>query len=170
MTQASRPSRHWAFGLAVFGALYAMLYALYLRVPDRLLVEQIYYRAICVPGAALIDWLMPGAMVHAQANRIVSAHAALEVVRGCDGAGVLFLLVAAILSWRGRAAHVAAGLLGAVLLVWLLNQARIVALYATVAGHAGWFTPLHTVVFPTLFVLLALVFFSAWTAAAAHRG
>jgi exosortase family protein XrtM len=160
--------RHWVTGFAVFGAVYAALYALYMRIPDQLLVE-VYYRVICVPGAALNNGFVPGAGAHADANRIVSANAVLQIVRGCDGAGVFFLLVAAIVAWRGRQGHMLAGLLGATAVVWLLNQARIAALYFAAAGHGGWFTPLHTVVFPTLFVLLALVFFSAWGAASARR-
>jgi len=157
-----RAERSWGIALLVFALVYVALYSGYMWLPDRLLIETIYYRFIVSPGAALIHLMAPADMVHGVDNRLVSGGTVLEIVRGCDGAGVFFLLVAAIIAVRGTRGKVAWGVVGAAILVYLVNQLRIVVLYFAVRGHADWFVPLHSYVFPTLFVLLGLAYFSFW--------
>ena len=156
-------SRSWPFALIAFVSIYVLLYWGYMRIPNEVLGYTVYYWGIVWPGAALINLLSSTDAVHAVGNRIESSRVVLEIVRGCDGAGVLFLLIAAILAVRGSLRRVLAGLAGAVLFVYLLNQLRIVVLYFATRGQADWFVPLHSFVFPTLFVLLALAFFALWS-------
>ena len=42
------------------------------------------------------------------------------------------------------------------------NQLRIVVLYFVLVHRAQWFVPLHTMVFPGLFVVLGLICFTLW--------
>ena len=154
--------RSWSVALLVFALVYVALYSGYMWLPDRLLVETIYYRGIVAPGAALIHLIAPADLVQGVDNRLVSGATVLEIVRGCDGAGVFFLLVAAIIAVRGTMGKIAWGVVGAIILVYLANQLRIVILYFVVRGHGDWFVPLHSYVFPTLFVLLGLAYFSFW--------
>ena len=175
MSSASSPASHhrWILGLACFVAIYLALYASYMGVPDRWLSDQVYFHAIVAPGAAAIHLLAAGDPVQAIGNRLVHGSSVIEIVRGCDGAAMLFLIAAAIgtLAVTGQASGRAAswGLLGALVSVWVLNQARVVTLYFAVTRHPDWFVPLHAVVFPTLFVLSGLVYFSLWSAGAARR-
>lgn len=148
--------------LLIFALSYMALYWAYMAVPNWLLGDWIYHYGIVSTGAMLINALAPAEAVQAVANRIVSPRAVLEVVRGCDGAGVLFLLSAAMLAVRARWRQVVGGVAGALLFVYALNQARIVVLYFAVLNEGVWFTTLHSVVFPSLFVLLALAYFTWW--------
>ncbi len=167
------PHRRWIPGLAIFVAVYLVLYAGYMGLPDRWLIEQVYFRAIVAPGAAAIHAFVSGEAVQAVGNRLIHGSSIIEIVRGCDGAAMLFLLVAAIAATTAtRQASMRAalwGLLGALAAVWSLNQARVVTLYFAVTRQPDWFVPLHAVVFPTLFVLCGLVYFSLWSAGAARR-
>jgi exosortase family protein XrtM len=155
--------RSWAAALAVFGGVYLLLYVVYMHVPDPVLMHGVYHHGIVAPGAMLIHVLAPADPVQAVGNRLVSGTTVLEVVRGCDGAGVLFLLIAAILSVRAPLARTSAGLAGAFAFVYALNQVRIVVLFFVVDGGGSFFAPLHAFVFPTAFVLLGLVYFALWT-------
>ncbi len=154
--------------LLLFACGYALLYWAYWLVPDAVLRDSLYPVAILRPCADLINLVFPVEAVGVTAGMLVSPQASLEVVRGCDGSGMLFLIVAAIMAfpsaWRARLA----GLCGALLLVHALNTARIVLLYFAAAYRESWFLPLHTYLVPTLFVLGGGLYF-AWWAARQHR-
>ena len=86
----------------------------------------------------------------------------LNILNGCEGLEALFLLIAAFavapLTWQAK-------LLGAglgVLVVFAVNQARILVLfYAYRADHA-LFDQLHSTVTPIAVVLLVSAYFYVW--------
>ena len=156
------PTRSRSLTLGAFAAIYVALYAAYQQIPDEMLIHAVYARLIVVPGATLIKLIAPDDPVIATGNQLISGATTLEVVRGCDGAGVLFLLLAAIFAIGAPLRRTACGVAGALALVYAVNQLRIVVLYFTLRDHRGWFTPLHTMVFPGLFIVLGLVCFSLW--------
>jgi len=146
--------------LAYFGAMLA----LYFLVPDAMLKDVLYPSLFGEPAAALIGWQWPEEAVAAASNRLTSARAALEIVRFCDGSGVLFIVIAAVLafpaSWRAR---VLGTLLGAAL-VYALNLLRLGGLYFVAAYHQPWFQALHTYFIPTLMIVLVALFYLGWLA------
>jgi exosortase family protein XrtM len=150
--------------LLLFASGYALLYWAYWQVPDAVLRDSLYPIAILGPCAALVNLLFPAEAVTVASGMLQSPRASLEVVRGCDGSGMLFLIVAAIMAfpsaWRARMA----GLCGALLLVHALNTARIMLLYFAAAYRESWFLPLHTYLVPTLFVLGGGLYFAWWAA------
>ena len=152
----------------LFAAYYVAMHVLYLLLPDAWLAERAYYRLITAPAAAVIELLDADSAVRAYANRVVAPSVSLEVVRGCDGAGVLFLTWAAMLAfaapWRIRAAGMAA----AALSVWLMNGARVVALFFVVRVHPDWFTLLHAYLVPLVMIGVVCALFVAWARRAAR--
>ncbi len=113
------------------------------------------------PSVGLIHLFVPQDDVIAHANRLVWAGGGLSVYNGCDGVEVMQLLVAAFAAvigpWRQR-------LLGAVyglLLIYVLNQARIVSLYFAARHDRTWFELVHGLVGPLLIIALTTLFF-AW--------
>jgi exosortase family protein XrtM len=98
----------------------------------------------------------------AQQNHLLSAKANLEIVRGCDGAGVLFLVVSAIIAfpsiWRRRLV----GLFLGIGLIYLLNLLRICILYFVIAYRPGWFPLVHVYLAPTLMVMVGCCYFAWW--------
>jgi exosortase family protein XrtM len=148
---------------------YGVLHALYFLIPIAILHDQIYLQVFGRPSVGLIQLMAPAEGVSALANRIASPRAILEIVRGCDGSGVLFLISAAVIafpaSWRMRAIGV---FLGA-LLVYALNLARLSGLYFVAAYHLPWFLPLHTYFIPSLLIVIVALFFMWWVAHASAR-
>ncbi len=151
-----------------FVAIYTCLHMLYFLVPDVFLSKVIYHYGIVSLSAVLINLIQAGEAVVADENFIKSSKAVLEVVRGCDGAGVLFLMSAAIVSFAAKWKMKLLGLIGAFLLFYLLNQLRIVGLYFVVAYQRELFAPLHTYFIPTLIIIIGCIFF-AWWAQLAHN-
>ncbi|MBI5616879.1 MAG: exosortase family protein XrtM [Gammaproteobacteria bacterium] len=140
---------------------YALLMGLYFLVPDGWLLAA-YHHAIVAPGAALVRLLAPGALVNAELNVLRSPGVVLEIVRGCDGTGVLFMLYAAVLAYPATWRRRGAALGGATAFVYVLNLARVVALYFIAARRPAWFEAAHTLYVPGLFVVAALAFFDVW--------
>jgi len=150
--------------LGLFVAGYISLYVGYALVPDALLRHEIYYYAVTLPAQHLIDWLTPGEHVRAFENHLQSSRTDLRIVRGCDGANVAFLLVAAIIAHRSALRASVLGLLGAVTLIYLVNEARIATLFFVSAYRPAWFIPVHVYIVPSLMILVAAIYFGAWTA------
>ncbi|MFO1435540.1 MAG: exosortase family protein XrtM [Gammaproteobacteria bacterium] len=148
--------------IGIFVLDYLVLYGLYFTLPDEILTHYIYYYGIVHTARQIVQEIAPLDAVSAFDNVLYSPRATLEIVRGCDGSGVMFLLVAAIAAypsaWRGKII----GILSAIVLTCVLNQARIVGLYFTLTRQPDWFIALHTYLVPTLFVILAVGFFATW--------
>jgi exosortase family protein XrtM len=148
--------------VAVFVAIYAVLHALYFAVPDRVLRQVVHYYAIVAPGAELIRLAAPREPVSAFEGTINSPQASLSIVRGCDGAGIAFLLTAAVLAFPARPQRKLLGVAGALALTYLLNQLRVVGLYFVAAYRHDWFDLLHSFLFPTFIIVVCCVAFAWW--------
>ncbi len=157
---AFRPVRF----VVVFATVYALLYALYFAVPDPILRDVVHYRAVVAPAAALVRLVAPDEPVTAAAGTLSSPRAALNIVRGCDGAGVAFLLLAAVLAFPAGPARKLAGALGALAFAWLLNLLRVAGLYFAAAYRHEWFNLLHNFLVPTFVIVLCCMMFAWWTA------
>jgi exosortase/archaeosortase family protein len=126
-------------------------------------VERLLIEDLIVPSAALLANLLPlGVEALASGARLVSPQGSVNVLNGCEGTDVLFLLLsafaAAALPWRWRLIGV---LVGAAL-VYVLNLARIVILFQAVRLEPTWFGVLHATVTPLLLTLAVGLFFFAW--------
>ena len=116
------------------------------------------------PAAWIIDAIWPETGVEARAHRLVSPRGRLNILNGCEGLETLFLLSAAFLAypfaWPARLLGLGLG----VLLVFVLNQARIVALWHAFLHDRALFGVLHGTVLPLALVAVCLVFFMAFVA------
>lgn len=148
--------------LVIFLGTYAIFHTVYFMVPDTVLRDVVYYHGIVAVSESVIDLTAPGEHVSAVQNKLLSSKAALEVVRGCDGAGALFLILSAILAFSTTIKRKLLGLFLGLLLIYVLNQIRIVGLYFVVAYQREWFLPIHTYFAPTLIVIISCVFFAWW--------
>ena len=121
------------------------------------------------PAALGVNLLTPD--IHAEAVKfsLVAPGGGLNIRNGCEGMEALFLLLAAFavapLSWRSKLA----GALAGTLVVFIVNQVRILTLfYAYRADHA-LFDPLHAIVTPIAVVLAVAGYFYGWVIHAASR-
>lgn len=162
---ATAPSRPWMF-LLMFPAIYGVLHFGYFALPENILRQGVHYFGIVLPAATLLNVFAPNDGVFAQAGSLHSARASLEIVRGCDGAGVMFLLVAAIIASRAGMKHKLLGILTGTALIYLLNELRIIGLYFVIVHRNTWFGPLHNYFVPMLMIACTVLFFFWWTSRA----
>jgi exosortase family protein XrtM len=146
----------------LFVGCYALLNYVYFKIPDETFLNVIYYHGVVAICADLINMIAPLEQVLAQQNHVLSAKADLEIVRGCDGAGVLFLVVSAIVAFPSTWRRKLTGLVLGIGLIYLLNLLRISALYFVIAYQPDWFQLLHVYLAPTLMVLVACAYFAWW--------
>ena len=149
--------------IVAFLGLYAVFHGLYFLVPDKTLSEVVYPHGVGSVSAALINAIEPEARAVAEKNSVKSPRAQLDIVRGCDGSGVLFIVAAATLAFATSVKRKLVGLLLGIVLVYVINQIRIVGLYFVVANRVEWFPFLHTYVAPTFIIVLVCLYFAWWT-------
>ncbi|MGZ0080525.1 exosortase family protein XrtM (plasmid) [Methylomonas sp. YC3] len=146
----------------LFVACYALLDYAYFKIPVDLFANVIYFHGVVAVCADLVNWLAPLEQVWPKQNHLLSAKADLEIVRGCDGAGALFLVMSAVLAFPSGLKRKALGLLLGIGLIYGINLLRICVLYFVIAYQPGWFQLIHTYVAPTLMVVLGCFYFAWW--------
>jgi exosortase/archaeosortase family protein len=121
---------------------------------ERLVIDQ----ATVGTAVVLVHHITPQVAAQAKGPRIQASGGGINVLNGCEGTEVLFLLWAALLaaplSWRWR-------LQGAVLgtiFVFLINQVRLLALFYSYRDDRELFNLLHGLVAPGLLVAATLLF------------
>ena len=131
-------------------------------------IERLWVHDLTVRSAtALINLITPQARATAEGTRIVAPGGGLNVMFGCEGTDVVFMLSAAFLVFamplRARLWGLATGLAW----VLLLNQARILALFCAYRSDRALFELLHSTAAPLLMVVLTGLFFHLWLRRAA---
>ncbi|AEF99855.1 hypothetical protein Metme_1432 [Methylomonas methanica MC09] len=157
-----RYSQHTWLQFLLFVGCYVLFDYAYFKIPVDLFTDVIYYHSVVAICADLVNWLAPFEQVFAKHNHLLSAKADLEIVRGCDGAGALFLVISAVLVFPSGLKRKALGLLLGIGLIYTINLLRICVLYFIIAYHPGWFQLIHTYVAPTLMVMLGCFYFAWW--------
>jgi exosortase/archaeosortase family protein len=114
------------------------------------------------PAAWLFGRFDAGRGVEAAGARLTSPGGNVQVLPGCEGADLAFLLVSAMLfaplPWRSRLLGLAVG----AGLVFVLNQARVIALVLAASHDRALFDLLHGTVLPLVLVAAVGAFFLGW--------
>jgi len=156
-------ARHpWRAGL-VFVLAFLFLQTLWSQARDTALERLWIDTATVKTAVALIDFVSPEVQASAQGSRIKAPGGGINVLNGCEGTDILFLLTAAFLAfpmpWHRRLAGLGLGLV----LVFLLNEARILALFYAYRSDRALFDLLHSLVAPIALIVAAAAYFYAWT-------
>lgn len=165
LLKADRPQPRplWLQAL-LFGAVFVLLQAGYGALrgtwAERLAIDTLTVKT----AAWSIRMLTPEVAVQAVGSRLKAPGGGINIINGCEGTEVLFLLCAAFASaalpWRARLSGVLAG----TLLVFMLNQGRILALFYAYRSDKALFDLLHGTVAPLLLIALSALFFLFWLA------
>ncbi len=113
--------------------------------------------ATVAPAAWLVNQLTPDVHAVAVKTSIRALGGGINVLNGCEGVEVLFLLVAALLIAPISAQRKGYGLLGGALWVWALNQGRVVVLFYANRSDKELFSLLHGTVAPLAMVMLVTI-------------
>ncbi len=121
---------------------------------ERMVIDQ----ATVGTAVVLIQQFTPEVGAQAKGPRIQAPGGGINVLNGCEGTEVLFLLWAALLaaplSWRWR---LQGALLGTAF-VFLINQVRLLSLFYSFRDDRALFNLLHGLVAPGLLVAATLLF------------
>lgn len=156
--EAGRP---WWLSLLVFIGTFALLQYGWEAARGTALERLLVHQTTVETASALIRLLTPQIDAHAVGPHIVASGGGLNVLRGCEGVELLFLLTAALLAhpfdWRVRLG----GWAGGVALIFVLNEARLLALFYSYREDRALFDQLHGLTAPVLMVAAIVVFFVA---------
>lgn len=114
------------------------------------------------PTAALINLLTPAVNVIALGNQLIAPGGGITVLKGCEGTEIMFMLVAAfaaiVMSWQRRLSGLGLG----ILLVFCLNQVRLVTLFYVYRSEPSLFNLLHGTVAPIVLILCVALYALYW--------
>lgn len=144
--------------LAIFATLASLYHASRGTVVERLLIDVVTVK----PSAALIGFLTPSEQVVARGHLLVSPNARLSVLNGCEGIETILLLAAAILAYRAPWRQKVIGVLLGTLVIYALNQVRIVSLFYAFHYDREIFNALHGYVAPVILIILGGLYFLWW--------
>jgi len=127
---------------------------------ERTIIDDLTVR----PSAAVINLLDPGIAARADGARIISRRSTLNILAGCEGSDVVFLLAAAMIAaWRGLRATVI-GVAAGLLIVYVANLTRVVTIFFASVESPRRFALVHGYIAPIAVVVVAVVAFSLWLA------
>ena len=112
-----------------------------------------------VPSSKLISWITPEEHVVAQGHELISKHVQLSILNGCEGVETFLMLAAAVLVFRHDPRRKLFGIFAGSLVVFVANQARIVALFYCLRFDRSLFEVLHGYIAPLLVIGIAGLFF-----------
>lgn len=159
---SSRRKLHTVRILFVFLSVFFSLQYAWERSRDTAFERLVIDRATVAPAAWWIARLWPDQTVSALGHSLIASHYRLNILNGCEGLETLLLLIAAFLAypfaWRQRALGIGLG----TLLIYTLNQGRIVLLWYANQHSLQLFGLLHGTILPLTLVAISLIFFVAF--------
>lgn len=157
--QAQARRRHPVRLVLIFLTVFIVLQSAWELSRDTWLEHAVIDQATVIPAGWIINQIWPGQQVVAEGHRLIAPAARLNILNGCEGLETLFLLAAAFvaypLAWRVRGLGIGLG----TLLVFGLNQARIVLLWHAFLNDRELFSLLHNTVLPLVMIACCFIFF-----------
>lgn len=148
--------------IALFVGLFAGLQWSYAQMSGTWLERWVIDGLTVLPAAALLGAVDPSLGVTASGPRLVAAGGGLNVLNGCEGTDIAFLLSSAMAVAPLSAARRFVGAAAGLALVFILNQARIIALFYAYREQPSSFDLLHGFVAPLTLVVACTAFFLFW--------
>jgi len=123
-------------------------------------IERIAIDVITVkPSTWFINILNAPIQVISKAHQIISPDITLSVLNGCEGLDGIFLVLAAMVAVKIPLKYKIIGMLTSTILMYLLNQARIVILFFTLQYDRELFYLFHSTIAPMVIVLVSVTMF-----------
>ena len=155
----------WA-SLVIFVGTFFVLQWAWTHARDTWIERIVIHEATVKPAARLVRMLTPAVDARAVAASIKAPGGGLNILNGCEGTEVMFLLIAAFMAVRMGGWHKLIGLGLGLILVFALNQARILTLFYAFRNERSLFDMLHTTILPAVLVSAVVLYFYV----VLHRG
>lgn len=148
--------------LAIFLITFITLQTSWELCRGSIIERAIIDHATVIPASWWLQRLWPEQSIHADGHSLVSPTNRLNILNGCEGLETLFLLAAAFmafpLNWRLRVI----GIVSSILLIYVLNQLRIVLLWWATRSAPQLFSLLHGTVLPLTLIAAGTLWFAAF--------
>ena len=154
----SRKPRPLWLSASIFVLVFIVLQWAWREARDTGLEQLVIHEVTVKPAATLVRIISPDIPAVAAGASIKAPGGGLNILNGCEGTEVMFLLAAAFAAVRLRLKEKAIGLALGLVLVYLLNQARILALFYSYRADRGLFDMLHTLILPALLIAFATLY------------
>lgn len=126
-------------------------------------LEQIAIEVLTVrPAAWLINLITPEIAVQASGTRLKAAGGGINILNGCEGSEVVFLLASAMMVAQLRMKWRLLGIGIGSIAILSCNQVRILALFYVSRTDKALFELLHGIIAPVALILIATGFFIFW--------
>ena len=142
-----------------FGALMLLLYGL-LALPACDNVLYVYLEANAWLSNIILNVM--GQHSHVTDVIISSPKFAMAIRRGCDAVEPTWLFCAAVVAFPVPWKRKIMGILAGIVILQLLNLLRIVTLYFIGIHFPGFFDAAHLEIWPTIFIIVAIVLWIGW--------
>jgi exosortase/archaeosortase family protein len=145
-----------------FVALYAVMQFGWSSARDTWLERITIDEMTVKPAAWLINHITPEVMVQAAGTRLKAVGGGINILNGCEGLDVVFLLAAALLvaqldmKWRLLGIGI-----GSIAML-SCNQLRILVMFYANRFDKAWFELFHGIIAPIALILIAAGFFMFW--------
>ncbi len=148
--------------LLALAGLYVALQGAWQLARDTPLERLLIHEFTVGSAVTFINGLTPEVQARGVESTIRAEGGSINIRNGCEGTEIWFLLVAAMAGasagWRAKLL----GMLAGAVLVFALNQARVLGLFYGLRYDRGLFDTLHTLLAPLFMVAGALLFYLAW--------
>lgn len=114
------------------------------------------------PTEVLIGLMTPDIEAQAVGYSIKAPGGGMNIINGCEGLDVLFLLFAAFVVYPAAWYRWVGALATGIVVVWVLNQVRVVVLFYASRHDKELFALLHGTVAPLVLIALVAIFFTAF--------
>jgi exosortase family protein XrtM len=166
---AARITTRAVLTLPALVVVYVALQWVWLQARDTPLERVLIHELTVGSAVAAINGLTPEARARGVESSIRAAGGGINIRNGCEGTEIWFLLVAAIAVFPADWRHKLLGVLAGAVVVFVLNQARVLGLFYGLRHDRSLFDLLHTFVAPLCMVAGALLFFLTWVAWSGRR-
>ncbi len=158
----------WVMG-GVFLSLFALLQLGWQGLHGTAVERFIIHTCTVRPAAFWVSLLTPTVQVRVVDFSLRAAGGGLNILNGCEGVEAVFLILAAFLAaplpWRSRGL----GFLLGLAVVFVVNQARILALFYAFRADHSLFERLHGTVTPIVVILVMCLYVYVWLVYANRR-
>jgi len=120
-------------------------------------------------AVSIINFITPAVQAVADGSRIRAPGGGINILNGCEGIEIIFLLVAALCVFPATLRQRFFGILTGTLFVFALNQVRILALFYAYRADKALFGLLHGTVAPVAMIAFSVVFLLMWSKVGADR-
>lgn len=159
--------RNWAVVRAclVFAACMLVFMLVYSRLTDNTLFEG--FRSFTARATAAFLNLFGGG-VNVDGVMVSSAGFSMGIIEACTGIVPMAIFASAVLAYPSSARHKVIGISLGVLGLYAVNLVRTASLFFVGAHFPGFFDTAHYLVWQSLMIMVAIVFWLLWVSRLAH--